>query len=153
MKHKKRNIQNLVDVSDIFSFFLVGGGEGRVRGGGGGGDILYNLENPRRGGGVSGWMWEGGRGAGTVFAGNLGGGGKYLFLGPKIPTKKYIDPFFPILVFTVIARREWTGDRISRSYLKKDVATALVSYLHFLHADLLAILAILAILSGVNVFA
>ena len=33
----------------------------------------------------------GGRGAGRVFAGNLGGGAKYSFIGAEIPTKELIS--------------------------------------------------------------
>ena len=39
----------LGDVSDIFYFFLLGGGEGEARGAGKGGSVL--IEYPRRGGG------------------------------------------------------------------------------------------------------
>ena len=65
---------NLVDVSDIFYFFL---GQGRGRGSpgqqGGGGGFGFLLKIRRRGGGV---LPKGGgvRGAGRVSAGNLGGG-------------------------------------------------------------------------------
>ena len=68
----------LVDVSDIFYFFLLGEGEGRVRGAGRGGGLIF-IENPRRGGGLQ----EGrGRGAGRVSAANWGiwrGGAKFFF--------------------------------------------------------------------------
>ena len=40
----------LVDVSDIFYFFLFGGGEGGVQGDSEGGVSVF-IENPRRGGG------------------------------------------------------------------------------------------------------
>ena len=54
-------------------FFLLGGGEGGVRGAGrGGGRFL--IENHRRGGSPE-RMGAGPRGAERVFAGNLGGGG------------------------------------------------------------------------------
>ena len=43
-----KNVKNLVDVSDIFYFFLLGEGEGRVRGAGRGGRLIF-IENPRRG--------------------------------------------------------------------------------------------------------
>ena len=59
-----------MDVSDIF-FFLVGEGEGGVRGFGGG-EGRFCIENPRRGG------VTGGGGAGRVSAanwGSFGGGG------------------------------------------------------------------------------
>ena len=66
-----------MDVSDIFYFFSP---RGRGRGcprrrDGGGGD--FSMENPRRG--VSRWVGAGGRGAGRVFAENLGGGGLNIF--------------------------------------------------------------------------
>ena len=65
-----------VDVSDIFYFFLLGGGQGGVRGAGKGRELLFT-ENPRE---------EGRRGVGRVFARNLGGrGAKYFFSGPKLP--------------------------------------------------------------------
>ena len=77
---KFHTIQNLVDVSDIFIFFLLGGGERGVRGAGRGGGRFF-IENPRRGGLPGGWG-RGARGAGRVFAGNVGGGGaKYFFSG------------------------------------------------------------------------
>ena len=57
----------------IFSiFFLLGGGERGVRGAGRGGGRFF-IENPRRG--VSRAGGGGARGAGRVFAGNVGGGG------------------------------------------------------------------------------
>ena len=75
-----------MDVSDIFYFFfLLGEGNGRVRGARrGGGSFL--LKMPRRGGGGR------DRGAGTVFAANWGiweggGGAKYFFSGPKRPPR------------------------------------------------------------------
>ena len=47
------------------------------------GDILLKIPG---GGGVFWAAGAGGRGAGRVFAGNLGGGGaKYFFSGPKFP--------------------------------------------------------------------
>ena len=57
--------------SGYFLFLLVGGGEGGVQGAGGG-DFL--MENPRKEGGGFSRVGAGGRGAGRVFAGNLGGG-------------------------------------------------------------------------------
>ena len=42
------------------------------------------MENPR-GGGSPVRVGAGGRGAVRVFAGNLGGGAKYFFSGPKFP--------------------------------------------------------------------
>ena len=76
----------LVDVSDIFLFFLLGGRgreSPRLREGGGGG---FFVESPRRKGLPAGW--EGGREAGRVFAGNLGGGDQIFFCsGPKFPPR------------------------------------------------------------------
>ena len=73
----------LVDISDIFYSFLVGEGEGGVRGAGGGGRFF--IENPRRGG-----FPERG-GAGRVSAANwvfLGGrGANFFFRGPKRPPR------------------------------------------------------------------
>ena len=40
----------LADVSDIFSFFLLGGGEGGVRGARKGQGSVFFIENPRGGG-------------------------------------------------------------------------------------------------------
>ena len=62
----------LVGISDILYFFRLGGGRGNTRRHGGGG-VGFLIENPTRGGGVSG---EGGRGkgAGRVSAGKSGGG-------------------------------------------------------------------------------
>ena len=61
-----------MDVSDIFYFFLLGGGEEEVRGDREGGWLF--IENPRRGGRSP--RRGGGRGEGAVrvSAGNLGGG-------------------------------------------------------------------------------
>ena len=55
----------LVDVSDIFIFFLVGGGAGRVRGARRGGVGFFLLKIPG-GGGVLRGEGVGGRGAGRV---------------------------------------------------------------------------------------
>ena len=69
---------SLVD-ADIFYFFLLGGGEGGVRGAGRWGDRFF-IENPRRGGGwaprerVSAANWG-------IF---LGGGPKYFFRGRNV---------------------------------------------------------------------
>ena len=63
-------------------FFLLGEGEGGVRGARGGGGSIF-IENPTRGGG-----FRRGRGAGRVSAANWGiwgGGPKYFFSGPKRP--------------------------------------------------------------------
>ena len=62
------------DVSDIFDYFLVGEGEGGVRGGGRG--IGFFFENPRRGKGVSRTgAAEGPGGRPRRIGGFLGGGG------------------------------------------------------------------------------
>ena len=69
---------DLVDVSDIFNIFLIRGrgrGSPRRRGGGGGSDFL--LQIPGGGEGSPGGWGRGGRGAGRVFEGNLGGGSNY----------------------------------------------------------------------------
>ena len=75
-----------VDVSDIF-FFLLGGGEGGVRGAGGGRGRGFFAENPRRGGGSFQVRGGGGARGWRVFAGNLGGGGQTFLFGAEIPTK------------------------------------------------------------------
>ena len=64
---------NLVDVSDIFNFFLLGEGEGGVEAPEGGGGSVFLLESP--GGGP--WGREGPRGREGVCSelGNWGGGG------------------------------------------------------------------------------
>ena len=73
-----------MDVSDIFYFFLLGEGEGGVRGARQGGD-RFCIENPRRGQ----FRGEGPRGREGVCGelGNFlgGGGAKYFFSGPKCP--------------------------------------------------------------------
>ena len=73
----------LVDVAEIFYLFLLGGGEGESEAPGGGGVV----ENPRRAGGLLGGWGRGGRGAGSVFAGNLGGGLNIVFSGPNFPPR------------------------------------------------------------------
>ena len=61
-----------MDVSDIFYFFLLGGGKGESEAPGGGWGRFY-MENPTRGGGgVSGWV---GAGGGGCFRGIWGGRG------------------------------------------------------------------------------
>ena len=67
----------LVDVLDIFYFFPLGGGEGGVRGvGGGGWFVFFIIENPRKGGVSS----KGGRwGPGGCLQGIRGGGGLNVF--------------------------------------------------------------------------
>ena len=75
----------LVDVSEIFYFFCSGEGKGESEAPGRGGGSVFFMDNPRRGALPNG---GGGRGAGRVFAGNLGGGGaKYFFLRAVIPTR------------------------------------------------------------------
>ena len=70
-----------MDVSNIFNFFLLGGGEGGVRGARKGRGVGFFIENP-------GFSHEGeGRGAGRVSAGNFWGGPKYFFSGPKCPPR------------------------------------------------------------------
>ena len=79
----------MVDVSDIFAFFLLGGGERGVRGARGGG-VRFLLKIPGEGGfswGVGvGWArgWEG---VCREFGGG-GGGVKQFFFGSEIPTKQ-----------------------------------------------------------------
>ena len=80
-----------MDVSDIFYFFLLGGGEGGVRGAGRGRGTIF-IENPRRGGGFpGGWGPRGegprGEGPGGCLWGIGGGGAKYFFSGPKFPPR------------------------------------------------------------------
>ena len=70
-----------MDVSDISFFFCSGEGKGESEEPGGGGGRFF-IEIPRRGGLPGGWGR--GRGAGRVFAGNLGGG-LNIFSGPKLP--------------------------------------------------------------------
>ena len=76
-----------MDVSDIFNFFLVGGGERgssrrqEERG------ILFSIENPRRGGG-SPRRGGGVEGLGGCLWGILGGGSKFFFSAPKCPPRK-----------------------------------------------------------------
>ena len=66
-----------MDVSDIFYFFLLGEGEGGVRGPGGGGrSVFFLIENPRRGGGPS--RTGGAEGLGGVCGGS-GGGRRAIF--------------------------------------------------------------------------
>ena len=71
-----------------FEYFLFFSARGRGRGSARGaekGEDDFLLKIPGGGGGLAGG-WGGGRGAGRVFAGNWGGGGKYFFFsGPKGP--------------------------------------------------------------------
>ena len=89
LRQVESGILGLVDVSDIFNFFLLGGGSGESTAtatGGGGGIFIGNPKgggfSQERGGGV-----EGPRGAARVSAGNFGGGGLNIFFGVEIPTK------------------------------------------------------------------
>ena len=90
---------SLVDVSDIFYFFLLGEGSGSPRRQGGGDRFL--IENPRRGGGV-----PGGGGAGRVSVANRGilggeGGVNIFFSGPKRPPSKVLtNPNDPAVLKT-----------------------------------------------------
>ena len=64
-----------MDVSDIFNFFLLGGGEGESEAPGGGG-AFFLIENPTRGGGFPGGKGPRGReGIGEFW----GGGGLNIF--------------------------------------------------------------------------
>ena len=74
----------LVDVSDILNFFLLGGGEGGVRGDREGRSRL-SVENPT-GGGVSQDGGRGPRGPGGCLQGILGGG-LNIFFGAELPAK------------------------------------------------------------------
>ena len=64
----------LVDVSDIFYFFLLGGGEGGVRGAGRVGGDFFNGKS-QEGVGSPGWVGRGGRVPGGCLRGIGGGGG------------------------------------------------------------------------------
>ena len=76
-----------MDVSDLFSFVLLGGGKGGApeaprRGG------RLSMENPRKGGGSCGWWGGGPRGRKGVCR-ELGGGGLNIFIsGPKGPPSR-----------------------------------------------------------------
>ena len=82
-----------MDVSNIFYFFLLEGGEGGVRGAGRGGKFGFLLKSQERGGGLQ--EGRGGRGAGRVSAANWGwgGGAKYFFSGPKCPPRHIQSDF------------------------------------------------------------
>ena len=67
-------------------FFCSGEGKGAVRGVGRRGGGRFFIENPR-GGGLPGGGAGGGEGPEGV-CGDLGGGGKYFFSGPKFPPPK-----------------------------------------------------------------
>ena len=70
----------LVDVSNIFYFFLLGGGEGEYEAPGGGGGVRLFFENPRRGGLTGGWG-PGGEGPGECLRGIGGGVLNFFFRG------------------------------------------------------------------------
>ena len=76
-------LKTLVDVSDIFYFFLLGGGEGRVWGAGRGGRTIFHWKSQEGGGGSPRRVGAGGRGRGREgVCGEWGGGGaKYFFRG------------------------------------------------------------------------
>ena len=78
-----------MDVSDFVFFFSRGGERGSLRRREGGGDRFF-IENPRRAGGSP--AQEGPRGRESVCGelGNLGGGAKYFFSGPKCPPRQLI---------------------------------------------------------------
>ena len=93
---------HLVDVSDFFNLFLLGGGEGGVRGAGRGGGATFYGTSQEGGRGSPGWVGAGGRGAGRVFAGNFGA--VTFFFGAEMSTeqisvsqtrKKRLIPDFP----------------------------------------------------------
>ena len=82
-----------MDVSDIFYFFLLGGGEGGVRGAGrgrGGTKSFYGKSQEGGGGGVSrvggGREGEGARGREGI-CGDLGGGGLNILFRAETSTK------------------------------------------------------------------
>ena len=83
----------LVDVSDIFFFFLLGRGEGRVRGAGRGGGFGFLIENPRKGGGSFRGAGGGGvEGPGGCLRGIGGGALNIFFCGAEIPAKLLSTP-------------------------------------------------------------
>ena len=75
-----------MDVSDLFYFFLLGEGDGGVRGARSGGGDWFFIENPWEGGGVPGGEGPRGRegGIGDFFFGR-GGWLNFFFSGPKCP--------------------------------------------------------------------
>ena len=73
----------LVDVSDIFYFFLLGGGERGARGA-----KIGFLRKIPGGGRVP---TRGGEGPGGWLRGAWGGGAKYFFSGPKCPPRKFSE--------------------------------------------------------------
>ena len=80
----------LVDVSDIFYFFLLGEGEWGARGAGREGGSVFLYWKSRAGGGGSSGR-EGPRGREGVCSdlGNWGGGPKYFFWGAEMSTKAW----------------------------------------------------------------
>ena len=79
-----RLVLDLLDVSDIYNFFPLGGGKGSPRRQDGGG-LAFSLKIPR--GGVSQEREGVDRGARRVCAGNLVGGGVFFFFGAENPTE------------------------------------------------------------------
>ena len=79
---------------DIFYFFLLGEGEGGVRGARRGAGSVF-IENPTRGWG--GFQEEEGPGGCLRRIGDFfwGGGAKYFFSGPKRPPRLYLRGKFP----------------------------------------------------------
>ena len=130
----------------FFIFFLLGKGEGGVRGVGTGGVVGFLLKMPgeggfsRRGRGLRGWEGVCGK------LGNWGGGGraKYFFSGPKCPPRllsfrrnlvrtalasPWRDlPEAPLDLCLYLLGREACGDRTLRSCLQKAPATARSNY-------------------------
>ena len=76
-------LSTLVDISDIFYFFLLGEWEGEFEAPEGGG-IGFFIENARKGAGIL-QEGEGPGGCLQQITGFWGGGGKYFFSGPKCP--------------------------------------------------------------------
>ena len=72
-----------------FLFFLLGEGEGGVRGARKGGGDRFSIENPRRGG-VSQRGREGVCSESGNFEAGGGGGAKYFLSGPKRPPSKVV---------------------------------------------------------------
>ena len=83
-------MKSLADVSDIFYFFLLGDGEGGVRGRREAGGVGFFLLKIPEGGGVSRRGGDEGPGECRQRIGDLGGGGLNIFFsGPKCPPRKY----------------------------------------------------------------
>ena len=108
-----------MDVSDIFYFFCPGEGKEESEAPGEGG-VRFFIENPRRGGVSRAGGGGQGRGAGRVFAGNLGGGGaKYFFFGAEIPTKFRIQRILFLFAFFCVraGEREEASEEVARARL------------------------------------